>query len=792
MDSNLEHEPRSAPQRSDDAGFGAWFRTLGQRGGRARGDIAGGLTAALVLPAIEGSYGLIALAPLGPEHASFAFLLGVFTAALATLVSLLAGGRGPLISGTSAALALLVAALIGELTTDARMAGADGQPLLFMVLAFTGLAVALAGVLQILLARLRLGGLVRYVPYPVHAGYMNGVAVLMVGAILPFVIGLPDLSDSFDWRAIKPGAVLVAATALWIAIKPPAWTRRVPSYLTGLVAATLLHHLLSATPLQPLMGPLFDPPALEWPQLDTLAPVFDVAHLPLLLDMAGPVLLFALVVGTMSTMQTALAGSTIDEMTHTRRDSTRQLFAQGVANVAVGAVGGLPSAGSTTRTKIVIDALGQTAIARLFFALGLLLSLLMGLRVMHVVPMAAIAGVFSAVAFSLVDDWTRHATSVLWRQALRGRAPRALAANYAVMLFVAAVTLFLSIAVAVIVGSLVAMVLFIRNNIKPPVRRVLFGQQAPSRKLRPAGDTALLRQHGERIARVELDGALFFGTAEAADHEIERLSQRADYIVIDLARVREIDASGARVLLHAADTVRRAGKHLLLAGLRPNGARIRTLRDLDVQGRLQDAQLLPDADRALELAEDRLLAQLREGDETATLTLAQTRLAQGLDADELALLQAQLVERSVPRGALVFRRGDPPDAMFVALRGQIGIWLRGAPTGPGDASAAAGQPDGDASLDPGRLGVGATDRRLVSYAAGVVFGEIGLLEDQTRTADALAEQDALVLELPRAAYEQLMAEHPALVAKLLRNVGLQLSSRVRALTDELQADQGAR
>jgi SulP family sulfate permease len=108
--------------------------------------------------------------------------------------------------------------------------------------------------------------------------------------------------------------------------------------------------------------------------------------------------------------------------------------------------------------------------------------------------------------------------------------------------------------------------------------------------------------------------------------------------------------------------------------------------------------------------------------------------------------------------------------MYVSVHGQVGIWL------PADPGAAAG----------GRA------RRMVSYAPGVVFGEIGLLQNQTRSADAIAEDDVILLELARPEYDRISAEHPALLAKLLLNVGMLLASRVRALTNELEAAQAAR
>ncbi len=134
---------------SSDGARLAWWKSLLQPRGIARGDIAGGLTAAVVLLSIEGSYGLVAFARLGPEQVQVGFVLGVCTAALASAVTAFAGGKGPLLTGPSAALALLVPALMGALVVDPRFLAANGQPLVPLLLAFLAFGVVLAGVLQI-------------------------------------------------------------------------------------------------------------------------------------------------------------------------------------------------------------------------------------------------------------------------------------------------------------------------------------------------------------------------------------------------------------------------------------------------------------------------------------------------------------------------------------------------------------------------------------------------------------------------------------------------------------------
>jgi SulP family sulfate permease len=748
-----------------------WWRSLLERGGVARGDVAGGVTAAIVLLAIEGAYGLVAFGPLGPEQAQLGFMLGVFAAAVSSIVTLLAGARGPMLSGSSSALALLFATLVATLGLDPRSVGPNGYPFPPLVLAFAALTVALAGLLQLLLGATRLGGLVRYVPYPVHAGYMNGTAILMFGAMLPNVLGLPfGASLAVSWMETKPLAPLLAIVAFLIAVRPPAFTRRVPAYLTAIGVVTVLHHGLALTPAAAWLGPLFAPPEFHWPRLDVLQDTSTYLPEGYFTDHVWTVVKFAVAMAFIAGLQTALGASHVDEMTRRRRNPTREMVAQGAANIVVGILGALPSAGAISRSKVNIDAGGRTRYSRLFFGLGLVLALLIGLAWMRIVPMAGIAGVFLVVAYSLVDPWTRRATAVLWRQSWKLRVPRALAQGYAVMVIVAAIAIFVSLPAAIGTGMLVAILMFIRSNTKEPVRQVVHADVRRSRKVRPAAETELLGSHGRRIAVVELDGALFFGTAEEADEAIERLIHGVDYLIVDFERVNDVDVSGARVMLLAADHVKHAGKTLLLAGLPPKDNRTRTIRDMDVHGLLPDAAFFPDTDRALETAEDRLLAGLLpQGAARAALTLEETLVGSGLDDAERAVLAGMLIERRLTKGDFVFRAGDPGDSMYVLMHGQIGIWLP--PRHGGD------------TLVEGR--------RLVSYAPGVVFGEMALLAGMARSADAIAESDALALELPRAQYDRLVAEHPALLGKLLLNISLLLASRVRALSEELQAAKAA-
>lgn len=725
-----------------------------------------------MLLAVEGSYGIIALAPLGADHIQLGFVLGVLCAVVGNVVAVAAGARGAGVGGSSAPLALLVPPVLVVLLADPALRLPDGRPDALLLLAMVGVGVVAAGVLMRVAGTLRLGSLVRYVPYPVHAGFLNAVALLMALAMLPAAVGLPDGGRLSDIAQARPLSLGVAAVTLAIALRPPRWTRAVPSLLTAGVAGSALHHVLALAFGGALLGPLLGPLSLDWAALVGPAPLVQAASGGHLVDHAGVLGVFALVLMLTASLQTLLATSIVDSLTGQRHDGERVLRADGTANVAVGLLGLLPYATSVSRSYVSVLAGGRGKGAALVFAACLLGALAVGAGLLRFLPMSVIAGVVGAVAVGMIDPWTRRATVLLARQLASGqRPPASLGLAYAVMGTVVAVSLAVSLIHGVLLGIGLAILLFLRSNLRPAVRQVTRADRQGSRKVRPPADAALLRAHGGRIAVIELDGALFFGTADAVAREIARLAEDSDQLVLDFHRVGEVDASGARVLVQAAIDLRTRGKRLLLASLETHaGGPLPALREMDVAHALGEDAIHPDVDQALEAAEERLLDGLRPrpGDDQA-LTLAQTQLGAGLDGDELQILARSLQVRRAAAGSPVFRHGDPGDGLFVAVRGQIGIWLP-AVRGP---YARSGQ-------------------RLVSFAPGVVFGEIGLLRGSARSADAWAETDAVLLLLTRPAYERLAAEHPRLLGKLLLNLSLQLSDRLAALTEALQAGRGLR
>lgn len=741
-----------------------------------RGAVAGAVTTALVQMPFDAIYGTIAFAALGPRYAPMAVASALVGGVVAHVVASLAGSRH-LILGPRPATTLLVAGLVATLLAHPALHDASGAPNLPLLLALVALGLGVAGALQLVFGLLKLGNLTKYLPYPVRAGFLNGVGALLVLGGLPLMFGLPAVGDPSDlhpllttfargvpWAALAVGLVTIAAT-----LRPP----RIgpfapPGPLVGLVAGIALHQLLlhvfpgsalsatlsSVAPSLPGLSVLG-----EWGRVFTEAPLRGL----------GVTLLgFAFAVALLATLDTFLVMSVMDGVMRTRRDGNRELIAQGLSNIAAALVGGQPSAPAIGRSLINLQAGGRTQASIWLYAGLVAAAVWLAPNLLHVIPMSALGGALIVAGWQLVDNWSRRVPRQLLRRAgdaadgslLDARQRRTLRENYTVMLLVAGTLVFVGLAEGIVVGVIAAMVLFVRSNARALVRSVARGDTRRSNTVRVPQAVAALDAHGARIAVIELDGTVFFGTADELADRVRQLAPETDCVILGLRRVSDIDSTGARTVLELAGDLARAGKQLIVAELGANDARMQTIRAMGGSAPTPSSlRFEPDVDTALQWAEDRLLERLDVSHpDDGPLTLAQTVLGTDIAPADLAWLRAQMTELTLARGEVLFRAGDPGDALYVSLVGEVAIML------------------------PGRSG-----RRLALLAPGIVVGELALLHSTQRSADAVAGSPLTVLRLDTATFDRMRDERPALWDRLMRNLTLHMSARLRSVTIELSA-----
>ncbi len=706
---------------------------------------------------VELVFGVFAVAPLGPDYAQHGIRAALWGCILGGILVLLLRSNGGMLTGTRTAPALILGTLAAHLLQlPAVQSAADPHALVLVLLL---VCTCLVGVFQWLFGLARVGQLLKYVPYPVTAGLMLGVALLLLTIGFRPALGIESaLPLPEALAAWHPASLAVTLVTLAMCVLAPRWTTRIPNSILALLGGTLLHHLLSAT-----MGPA--QLGTTTASLDSFLPEFSLAQAGVAMGLSQllvwlPLLAsYALAIAALASLETLLCVAAIGAEKSSRPDANRELRTQGMATLITGALGGTPSISNLARVKLNLSAGARTSLSGLAYAVTLIVFATFAGKLTGLIPNAAIAAILFYYAFGMVDDGTRRLLRQVVTQyrIMEPQQYRILLANTLVILAVALVVVFGDMMKAMAIGVLAAVFLFVRSNTKPPIRRVYSARTQRSIKVRAPQDIELLRREGDRIAIIEVEGPLFFGTADLIDLQIESAEKDANWLIVDLKRVRDIDPTGARTLLQASRKVRKQGKDLMLCGT--NDEIESFLKSMGLEATVPPDNWAIDIDRAIEEAEDRLLALHSGNLGHRPVTLAETELAKGLREEQVEILDRFLLKQEFAHAGRIFANGDSGDSLFVASRSAVDILI---------------------PLQSGKM------KRVASFAPGVFFGEMALLEGKPRSANAEVQGSGTLWELTRESLARLEREHPAVACQVLRNLSRNLADRLRSTTEDLR------
>lgn len=285
------------------------------------------------------------------------------------------------------------------------------------------------------------------------------------------------------------------------------------------------------------------------------------------------------------------------------------------------------------------------------------------------------------------------------------------------------------------------------------------GGQVSSRRIRPPEAAKALRGRGHRIRVLELQGELRFSGIESVVRTALKQAPYCQYVILNFHKVTSIDAVAYSMLARLADTLAGQGVQLHLCAV---GRLFAECRD----SASPSAPVHDDDDAALESCENDLLKELLgpAWDATTAVPLGETHLLHALDADDLAWLDRALHSREAAAGEALIRAGDIGDSLYILLAGTVEIRL----------------PSAD----------GTTGRRVGTYAPGMSFGEMGLLDGSPRSADVVALTAASYRVLDRALFDRLDAERPQLKIRLLAQLARIISGNLRKANREMATFKG--
>lgn len=703
------------------------------------------------------AFGVLVYTVLGPQYAGAGALAGILGAAALGIVAPLIGRTGGLISAPCAPSAAVLSALVTGLTAGSLGVTISPEGILPLV----GLTALLAALLQVGFGLLGGGRLIKYIPYPVVAGYLSGVGVIIALGQLPKLLGLGkgvSLGDGiaspalWQWEGLVVGIVTMGCTFLG-----PRITRKVPASILGLSGGILAYWGLSLVspgllelndnPL--IIGPITTSGSVLEAVAGRLGGLFDVGFLSVELILVPAMTLAVLL--SIDTLKTCVA---LDALTRSRHDSNRELIGQGCANLLSFAVGGMPGAGTMGPTLVNVTSGGRTPRAGFLEGIFVLVSFLLLTDAIAWVPIASLAGILLVIAWRMLD-----------RRILRlMRSPAG-----RVDAFVIGSVVFVSIAVDLIAASLVgialAILLFLRDQVRGSViRRKMYLNQISSKTRRPEREKNILAQHGDLGVFCELQGNLFFGTTDQLRAQLGPDLASRLYVLLDMRRVDSMDYTAAHIVEQMHSQLSERGGQLMFSGM-PSGLLDERnfemyLQELGVIRTGGGVKIFETMDAALEWMEDQILERhgISPSEDEGPLGVEAFGLFREFDGPTLQHIRECMETRSYGPGHTICSLGEVGDELFLVRKGSVRILL---------------------PLEGGKK------HHLSTIGAGDYFGEISFLDRGRRSALVEAKGDVELYVLSRSRFNEVSLRHPELGAKVFARLALEIGKRLRYADAEL-------
>ena len=493
---------------------------------------------------------------------------GLYTAIVAGFIISALGGSRVQIGGPTGAFVVIVYGIVQQYGLDGLM-----------------VATMMAGGILIVLGVTRLGGAIKFIPFPVTTGFTSGIAVIIFSSQVKDFLGLSMgavPADFFEkWAAFaqhlhsfNPWAVVVSVSALLLIWLWPRINRRIPGPFVALLVTTALVRLLHL-PVETIGSRFGDiTAALPHPHLPRV-PFHEL----------GALVRPATTIALLAAIESLLSAVVADGMIGGRHRANMELVAQGVANIAAPLFGGIPATGAIARTATNVKNGGRTPIAGLTHAMTLLLITLFFGRWAGLIPMGTLAAILVVVAYHM-SEWRSFLSEL--------RAPKS---DVAVLLTTFLLTVAVDLTVAVEVGMVLAAFLFMKRMAEVTnVSAVTQELEEGGAERESAGDAVRRGAVPPGVEVYEINGPFFFGAAEKFRDNLDIVGRRPKVLIIRMRNVPAVDSTGLHALKEVVHRSRGQGTRVILSDVhaQPMVALERSglldeLGDENVLGHIDDA-----------------------------------------------------------------------------------------------------------------------------------------------------------------------------------------------------------
>ena len=468
---------------------------------------------------------------------------GIITAIVAGLVISLFGGSKVQIGGPTGAFIIIIYGIIQKY-------------------GFEGLTIAtlMAGFFLVLFGLLRLGTIIKYIPYPIVVGFTSGIAVTIFTIQIKDLFGLTLPSNPSDFiekwgvylqnfNTIDPWCALIGVASVAVIAVTPRFSKKIPGSLIAIILMTIVALLLKN-----FAGVL---------SIETIGDRFSISNeLPAaqvpdmnwetIKSLVSP----AITIAILGAIESLLSATVADGVIGDHHDSNTELVAQGLANIASPLFGGIPATGAIARTMTNINNGGKTPVAGIIHAVVLLLIFLFLMPLAKYIPMACLAGVLVVVSYGMCG----------WRSFLElMKNPKS---DVTVLLITFFLTIIFDLTIAIEVGLIIACLLFMKRmsettDVKAITEEIDLNQDA---EFSTGNLDHLIIPQGVEV--YEINGPYFFGAGNKFEEIMASFGDRPKVRIIRMRKVPFVDSTGIHNLTNLCEMSKKEGIQIVLSGVR--------------------------------------------------------------------------------------------------------------------------------------------------------------------------------------------------------------------------------
>ncbi len=443
-------------------------------------------------------------------------------------------------------------------------------------------------------------------------------------------------------------------------------------------------------------------------------------------------------------------------MTHSFHDSNKELIAQGTGNITATLIGGMPGSGTMGASLVNISSGASSRLSGLMEGIMAIVAFVLLGTFIAWIPIASLAGILIVIGLRMIDI-----------RSIRLLQSRKTALDFFIIVAVAVTALSVSLIAAAGVGVLLAIALYITQQIGTSVvYRHFDGLEIRSKLVRKPEESDLLSEQGGDFSVYELHGSLFFGTANQLYTMLQEDLRTKKYIILDMKRVQTVDLTAAHILLQIKDILHEKNGYLALSRLPhklPTGDDLENyFNQIGLLKHLSPIKIFDDLDDAIEWAENKIIKEsLIEQKGEKLLELHDFDLFKERKTDTLEEIQSLVECRSFQKGEVIYSKGNEKGEIFLIRRGLVRIML----------------PFED------RKSV-----HLSTIGQNNFFGEFSFLEGSPHYTDVIAATDTDLYVISREAFTRFSEHHKKASFHFMQSLATELAERLRLTRSELGAE----